>query len=76
MWLMWELLATDLILINQIIIIIIMLILKFLADGHLPRVLRHSRLSTINKGDNEVKPGAVQRSLPFTLRLKNPENVS
>ena len=33
-----------------------------LAKGHLPRVLCQSRLSANDKGDNEITPGAVQRS--------------
>jgi hypothetical protein len=34
----------------------------FLANGHLLRVLYQSHLSTNNKGDNEMIPGAVYRS--------------
>ena len=34
----------------------------FLAKGHLPRVLRQSRLSAKDKGDNELIPGTLHRS--------------
>ena len=34
----------------------------FLANGHLPRVSRQSRLSANDKGDNEIIPGAVHRA--------------
>ena len=35
---------------------------RFLANGQLPRMSRHSRLSTSDKGDNEIIPGDVHRS--------------
>ena len=38
---------------------------EFLAVGHLPRV---SSLSTNDKGDNEMIPGAVHRSPTLQLR--------
>ena len=34
----------------------------FLAKGHLPRVSLQSRLSANGSGDNEMIPGAVDRS--------------
>ena len=38
-----------------------MLVRRFLANGHLPQMSRQSRLLANDKGDNEVKPGAVHR---------------
>jgi hypothetical protein len=35
---------------------------RFLANGHLPRVLHQSRLSANDKFDNEVKLGTAHRS--------------
>jgi hypothetical protein len=48
----------------------------FLADDHLPAVLRLSHLSDNNKGDNAVKPGAVHGSYVIYLRTENPKNLS
>ena len=49
----------------------------FLAKGHLPRVSYQLRLSTNDKGDNEIIPRAVHRCLTFTLRLrKTAKNLS
>ena len=33
-----------------------------LANGHLPRVSRQSRLSANDEGDNEMIPGILQKS--------------
>ena len=38
------------------------LLSEFLAKDHLPLVLRQSRLSANDKGDNEMIPGIVYRS--------------
>ena len=38
-----------------------------LANGHLLRVSRQSRLSSDDKGDSEVKAGAVHRYLDICL---------
>ena len=48
----------------------------FLANGRLPQVISQSHLSANDKGNHNMKPGSVQRSLTFTLRLRKiPENV-
>ena len=39
----------------------------FLANGHLLRMSRQSRLSANDKGDNEVIPGIVNRSPGYYL---------
>ena len=43
---------------------------EFLANGHLPRVLRQSRLPANDKGGNEVKSGLFTDFLVFSLQLK------
>ena len=46
----------------------------FLADGHLSRLLRQSRLSANDKGENEMKPEVLNRSLGIYLMAEeNPE---
>ena len=48
-----------------------------LANGHLPRVSRQSCLSDNDKGGNEVKSGAVHRSLDIHLTaMKTPDYLS
>ena len=42
----------------------------FLANGHLPRVSRQTHLSAKDKGDNEMIPGSVQRSLGVYLTTR------
>ena len=42
----------------------------FLSNGHLPRVSRQSRLSTNEKGDNKMKPGAVLRSPGIYFKIE------
>ena len=50
---------------------------EFLAKGHLHQGSRPSRLSANDKGDNEVKPGAVHRSPGICLTTEEiPENLS
>jgi hypothetical protein len=44
------------------------LLCGFLANGHLPRISRQSRLSVNNEGDNEMIPRTVHRSSGIYLR--------
>ena len=45
---------------------------EFLAKENLPRVLRQSCLSANDKGDNEMKLGAVHRSGIYLTAEENP----
>ena len=47
----------------------------FLAKGHLPPVSNQPRLSANGKGDNEVTPGAVHRSV-ICLTADDPRETS
>ena len=48
---------------------------EFLAKDKLPRVLRQSRLSAHDMGDNEMMPGAVHRSCCIYITAEeNSEN--
>jgi hypothetical protein len=48
----------------------------FLVNVHLLRVSFQSLLSANDKGDNNVKPGAVHRSPDISLRLSEPCKAS